>query len=172
MIKILFAAIIICATFFLANQVSAKMYKWVDPEGVTHYDDAPSKSDIQSKIIKTPKYPPPRPKPTPEKIKLATESAQKKEIQKKATNKRKQIKKNTNTVEIYTTSWCRYCKDAIAFLKSNRIKYKQFDIEKDKKAAAKMRTAGGTGGVPFAIINGEKIYGFSVSRYKRVLGLH
>lgn len=161
----------ICATLFLANQVSAKMYKWVDPEGVTHYGDAPSTSGIQSKIIKTPKYPEPRPKPTPEKIKPTSESAPKKAIQQKAITKRKQKKKNTNTVEIYTTSWCRYCKDAIAFLKSKRIKYKKFDIEKDKKAAAKMRKAGGTGSVPFAIINGEKIYGFSVSRYKRVLGL-
>ena len=77
-----------------------------------------------------------------------------------------------NKVEIYTTSWCRYCKNAIAFLRSNRIDYTQYDIEKDPKAAAKMKALGGKGGVPFAIINEKKIYGFSAESYKQALGLN
>jgi hypothetical protein len=34
-----------------------------------------------------------------------------------------------------------------------------------------MKALGGRGGVPFAIINDQKIYGFSEDTYKRVLGL-
>lgn len=34
-----------------------------------------------------------------------------------------------------------------------------------------MKALGGTGGVPFAVINGKKVLGFSAKRYKTVLGL-
>jgi glutaredoxin len=93
------------------------------------------------------------------------------DMNEKAYNNREGKRENKNQVEIYITSWCRYCKEAIAFLNSNRIQFKQYDIEKDSKSAAMMKKLGGTGGVPFAIINGKKIYGFSKERYKQELGL-
>jgi hypothetical protein len=34
-----------------------------------------------------------------------------------------------------------------------------------------MKSLGGTGGVPFAIINGKKVYGFSTKSYKQAFGL-
>jgi len=169
--KILMAMILFVTILFIANQAVAKLYKWVDQDGVIHYSDAPSDSGKHAETIKTPKYPKSSTLLPLKKTKINSAPLPKKEVYKKAPNKRKQKRKSTDTVEIYTTSWCRYCKDAIAFLKSNHIKYKQFDIEKDSKADAKMRAAGGPGGVPFAIINGKKVYGFSANRYKQVLGL-
>jgi glutaredoxin len=74
-------------------------------------------------------------------------------------------------VEIYTTSWCGYCKKAIHFLRTNNIPFNQYDIEKDPRAAKRMKALGGRGGVPFAIINEHKLYGFSENSYKRVLGI-
>jgi glutaredoxin len=74
-------------------------------------------------------------------------------------------------VELYTTSWCRYCKDAIAFLRKNNISFQEFDVEKNPASAQRMRSLGGTGGVPFALINGQTVTGFSPPLYKRALGL-
>ena len=57
-------------------------------------------------------------------------------------------------------------------MRSNGIPYKQYDVEKDRKARAMMKTLGGTGAVPFAIINGETVRGYSERTYKKVLGLN
>ena len=39
--------------------------------------------------------------------------------------------KPTAKVEIYVTSWCPYCTQAIKFFKDNHIPYVAYDIEKD-----------------------------------------
>jgi glutaredoxin len=77
----------------------------------------------------------------------------------------------TATVEIYVTSWCPYCVQAIKFLQNNRIPYVAYDIEKDSKAAKRKERLSPRQGVPFAIINGKKIYGFSAQAYSEALGL-
>ena len=155
MLKTLTAILLTLVLFFPASQVSADMYKWVDENGVTHFSDTPPISGQKVKTIKTPDYQETSPKPA----------------QQAEPDKRKQNKKSTHNVEIFTTSWCKYCKRAIAFLRTNHIKFKQHDIEKDLYAAKRMRALGGTGGVPFAIINGKKVPGFSTGAYKAALGL-
>ncbi len=77
----------------------------------------------------------------------------------------------TATVEIYITSWCPYCAQAIKFLQHNRIPYVAYDIEKDSEAAKREERLSPRQGVPFAIINGKKIYGFSAQVYSQALGL-
>ncbi len=77
----------------------------------------------------------------------------------------------TVTVEIYITSWCPYCAQAIKFLQDNRIPYVAYDIEKDSEAARRKERLSPRQGVPFAIINGKKIYGFSAQVYSQTLGL-
>ena len=75
------------------------------------------------------------------------------------------------TVEIYITDWCPYCAKAIKFLQANHIQYVAYDIEKDREAADRKKGLSGRKGVPFAIINGKKIYGFSEKTYSKALGL-
>ena len=75
------------------------------------------------------------------------------------------------TVEIYITDWCPYCAKAIKFLQANHIQYVAYDIEKDREAAERKKGLSGRKGVPFAIINGKKIYGFSEKTYSKALGL-
>jgi len=75
------------------------------------------------------------------------------------------------TVEIYITDWCPYCAKAVKFLQTNNIRYVAYDIEKDSKAAERKKELSGRKGVPFAIINGKKIYGFSEESYSKALGL-
>jgi glutaredoxin len=72
-------------------------------------------------------------------------------------------------VELYTTSWCYYCKEARNFLRSRGIPFKEYDIERDKKAAARKARLDKQKGVPFAVINGRGIHGFSAEAYERLL---
>ena len=46
-----------------------------------------------------------------------------------------------------------------------------YDVEKDKEAAARKKELSGRSGVPFAVINGKKIYGYSEDAYARALGI-
>lgn len=74
-----------------------------------------------------------------------------------------------NQVELYVTSWCPYCKQAKQFFKSRGISYKAYDIEKNKQAAARKKRLDAKGGVPFAIVNGTAIHGYSPHRYTNAL---
>lgn len=72
-------------------------------------------------------------------------------------------------VELYVTSWCPYCKQAIQYFRSRSIPFTVYDIEKDGSAAQRKNRLDNRNGVPFAVINGEKIHGFSSAAYERAL---
>lgn len=92
------------------------------------------------------------------------------QVQKKRVVKRTTTHAVTrNSVELYTTSWCPYCKKAIHYFQSKGIAYTVYDIEADKQAAARKKKLDGRGGVPFAVINGKKIHGFSANAYEAAL---
>jgi glutaredoxin len=78
--------------------------------------------------------------------------------------------KKTAQVDLYITSWCPYCKKAIAFMLKNNIAFKEYDIERDLDAAARKESIDpGYSGVPLAVINGTAIRGFSEAKYQKAL---
>lgn len=79
-------------------------------------------------------------------------------------------KKTRQKVEIYVTSWCPYCHKAADYFRKRNIPFKMYDIEKNRKAAArKKRLSGGRGGVPFVVVNGVAIHGYAPKRYGQAL---
>ena len=118
--------------------VSAKLYTWVDKNGVTRRTY----------------YPPPAD-----------------QVKKKNTGQKHSVsrKKTSNQVELFITSWCPYCKKATDYFRSRGIKIKVYDIEKDRKAAMRKKSLDKGGGVPFAIVNGKTISGYSPEQYARAL---
>jgi glutaredoxin len=73
-------------------------------------------------------------------------------------------------VELYITSWCPWCKKAVEFFRARGIPFTEYDIEKDQAAARRHRElAGGRSGVPFAVINGQRIHGYSPEEYEMAL---
>ena len=74
-----------------------------------------------------------------------------------------------NQVELYVTSWCPYCRQAMDFFRSRGIYYVVYDIEKDDSAARRKQELDPRRGVPFAVINGVKIHGFSEEAYLKAL---
>jgi glutaredoxin len=75
-------------------------------------------------------------------------------------------------VELYTTSWCPYCKNARDFFRSRGIPFTEYDIEKDKAAAARKNKLDKKKGVPFVVINGRGIHGWSAAAYEQALAGH
>jgi glutaredoxin len=72
-------------------------------------------------------------------------------------------------VELYITSWCPYCEKAVSFFRARGIPFAAYDIEKDKNAAFRKKLLDAQKGVPFAIIYGQPVHGFSEQAYLRAL---
>ncbi len=64
---------------------------------------------------------------------------------------------------MYSTSWCGVCKEAKSYMQANGIKFKEYDIEKDKNAYTKYKKLGGRG-VPLITVGSQKMSGFSASK--------
>jgi glutaredoxin len=132
-------------TFALPAQ--AKIYKWTDAEGKSHFSaskpaDPASIENRNDLEVKSPQ-------PAPVDNKAQTTAPQ---------------------VDLYITSWCPYCKKAMAFLRKNNIAFNSYDIEQDASAAARKKDLDqGYGGIPLAVINGTTIRGFNESSYQQAL---
>jgi len=75
-------------------------------------------------------------------------------------------------VELYTTSWCPYCENARDFFRSRGIPFTEYDIEKDSAAAARKNKLDKKNGVPFVVINGRGLHGWSAAGYEQALKGH
>lgn len=149
----------------LAATVTAKdIYKWVDENGTLHFQGSPPQHTKQPVTIKRlPTYGddyrdnhpsgPEQDKDNPPSHTTATPGEEPREAE----------------VELYVTSWCPHCKRALDFLRSRGIPFDVYDVEKDKKAARRKKRLTSEGGVPFAIINGKAVHGFSQVAYERAL---
>ena len=74
----------------------------------------------------------------------------------------------SGTVELYVTSWCGYCKKALAYVKDNNIKYVAYDIEKDSAANQRYKEMGGRG-IPLIIIGDNIMSGFSQETFEHYM---
>lgn len=71
-------------------------------------------------------------------------------------------------IDLYVTDWCGYCKRAEAFFSGRGLSFNRFDVEKDPLAAARREKFPGRG-VPYAVINGTGILGYSETEYLQAL---
>ena len=74
-------------------------------------------------------------------------------------------------VKIYTTIMCPYCKMAKDFLKTNKIKFEEINLENNSDAVKEMIEKSGQTGVPVLDINETIIVGFDVENIKKALKL-
>ena len=140
-----------------ATAWAGSIYKWVDENGVVHYSDhAPDEDDVTGEIetreAAAGSPPPPSEKgatPAPPAVEAPTPEP----------------RRQTASVEIYTTSWCRYCKDAKNYFRTRGIPFKEYDIEKDTAAARRHRRYNPRGGVPVTVINGRAIVGYAPAAF-------
>ena len=74
-------------------------------------------------------------------------------------------------VKVYSTESCPFCVDAKDFLKKNKIKFEDINVNKDRKAAMEMIQKSGQSGVPVIDVDGEIIIGFDANKLKKALKL-
>lgn len=76
-----------------------------------------------------------------------------------------------NSVKIYTTPVCVYCKMAKAFFAENNIKYEEVNVAENTKAREEMMAKSRQIGVPVVDVNGKIIIGFDKPRLIEALGI-
>ncbi len=155
---ITFVFFLLALTISLCVTAAAEIYKWVDDKGEMHISDSPppaAKSPGDIKVYKDTQG---------DSVDTAPAPARKKDESRPSFER----KKKADAV-LYTTSWCPYCRKARDYLRSRGIDFTEYDIEKDKEAAIRKKQLDNRGGVPFAIINGRSVRGFSASAYERAL---
>jgi len=149
------------AVLFFGDSAVAALFRWVDDKGVVHIsDNAPAS---QKNILPLPSD---KNEPMPENNKSDSPG-----LSGPVASSEKTVKESqTPRVELFTTSWCPYCKQARSFFQSRGIPFTEYDIEKDPKAALRKRQLDAREGVPLAVINGQPIHGYSELAYRKALG--
>lgn len=74
---------------------------------------------------------------------------------------------DSETVFMYATSWCGYCKKARAYFNDNKIPFTEYDIEKDEEAHKRYAKLGGAA-VPLILYGEERMTGFSEEHFLRM----
>lgn len=151
----------------LSSIATAGIYKWVDEKGETHYSDNPpqdSESKGKVKVIPTYNF-----KSQPRTNSMGKNRNPGSSSYDQTPRPEKSQEREVANVELYTTSWCSYCKKARKFFQSRGIPFTEYDIEKDKSAARRKKRLDSRRGVPFAVINGQRIHGYSEVAYERAL---
>ena len=144
--------------FYPSGSAIAEMYRWVDENGETQITDSPPpniKSHGGVRIYRD--------------IPQESQNSESEFVVKKQDSKSSRETKKKPEVILYGTSWCPYCVKARDFFRSRGIDFTDYDIEKNKEAALRKKQLDTKGGVPFAIINGRSIHGFSESAYEKAL---
>jgi glutaredoxin 3 len=72
-------------------------------------------------------------------------------------------------VKIYTTPTCGYCHQAKSFLGQSGVKYQEYDVSVDERAAEEMVKVSGQMGVPVIVIDGQVVVGFDRGRLQALL---
>ncbi len=72
-------------------------------------------------------------------------------------------------VILFSTPSCSWCKRAKRYLRENRVRFKEVDVERDPKAAQDLVKKTGQTGVPVIKIGSRWIVGFDRDRIEREL---
>jgi glutaredoxin len=146
------------------------LYRWVDENGVVHFDETrPGNGQSAVKVDSGPEDP----RHDQELEGLETRSGRSDQGPETNPGGEDEVRENPiPEVELYVTSWCMYCKMAADFLRSKGVPFTSYNIEKDKEAAIRKMRLDPSPGVPFAVINGFRIHGFSVEGYEKALSFN
>ncbi len=74
-------------------------------------------------------------------------------------------------VIIFTTPTCSFCNAAKRYFREKKIKYRDIDVSRDRRAAMDMQRRTGSTGVPVILINNRPIVGFDKPKINRLLNI-
>lgn len=154
-------------TFSVAGVGYGQIYKWIDKNGVIHFgqtppQDAGTPAKMESALPT---------RNTPAVVHSQSEEEKISHDVRKAPPAEEKTQVNQEaTVELFSTSWCPYCRKAREFFQARGIPFVEYDIEADTEAARRKQALDPHPGVPLVVINGQRIFGFMPEAYLKVLG--
>ncbi len=136
----------ICFLLLLGNShgIHAEVYKIIGADGRISYTDKPPESTSGEKT---------------EKLKLQTYAGDPVVSSSNSAVKR---------VVIISAEWCGVCTRAKAYMRSHKIDFEEWDIDKSNFARAKMKEHGAKG-VPLILVGKQKMVGFSEATLEEML---
>ncbi|MDG4550400.1 MAG: glutaredoxin family protein [Candidatus Contendobacter sp.] len=132
------------------------LYKSVGPDGTVVYSDKPLAG---GQVEKTLEYTPGPSSPLPDYV-----LRYKEELEKQAKQRAVGAQRTDDTPQLFTASWCGFCRKAKAYLAGKAISYTEHDIETPDGMAALVSIGGGRG-VPILTWRGKRVQGFSEANY-------
>jgi glutaredoxin len=143
----------ILLSFCLCQMAIADYYKWVDENGNTQISDTPPPENKSAKDVEVHKAPEPE-----ELTNMQNENDSAKNKSKKASD-----------IILFTKNDCNDCDKARDFLQSKKLPFTEYNMDTDKNAVAKRKELDSSDDVPFAVINSNRVFGFSESVYNKLL---
>ena len=145
---------LLAVVFILSGTANADFYKWEDENGDIHITDyPPAKSGRKVQVYKL-------------------DSASPQAISNEDQQAAKDIKaKKEADIILFTKNTCDDCDKAREFLKSRNVLFTEYNIENDQSTAKIRKEIDDSSDVPFAVINKNRVYGFSENVYDRALKL-
>lgn len=140
---LLSVAAVILALAAAASGADA-VFRWTDAQGKVHYGDKPPASAKSTEVAnRISSYSGP---PT-------------------VTERRGTAAAANQSVVMYSTSWCGYCKKAREYFQQKGIAFAEHDIERSPAANAEFKQLGGSG-VPLILVGKQVMKGFSEQRFE------
>ena len=146
-------ALLLC---ILASAALAQVYKWTDSNGKTHYGDSPPDAAQSQKL----------------KIDVRSYEGPAQVVDWAAILRKKSpasAAPRSQSITMYSTSWCPHCKRARAYFAERGIAYDEIDVEASEKNGREFKELGG-GGVPLIVVGGKAMRGFDPKRMDALLG--
>ncbi len=148
MLRFLLLVLLTTSCCFVVTNSHADVYRWVDKNGKVHYSDKPNHKAEQLQLQPISSIATPVVELNPD-AKIIQSSRQQK-------------------VVMYSTAWCGVCRKARDFMRANKIRFVEYDIEKSasaKRAYDKHKAKG----VPLILVGDSKMNGFSATKLMAML---
>ena len=159
-------AAVVCLILLLTTHAEAQIYQYTDKNGNVVFTDAPpAESNAKEARMKEEGvyFSAPRREQAARGSGISTSPGS-------MPDKKQTTDYGSVTVEMYMTSWCGYCKQAGAYVRSLGANLVQYDIEVQPVRKAEMKQkSGGTTSVPLIDIRGTIIHGYNPGAIKAAM---
>ncbi|MCL2635071.1 MAG: glutaredoxin family protein [Betaproteobacteria bacterium] len=146
--------LVVIAIFFSNHVFGDTIYRSISPDGRVIYSDQPPSTGKIEKVYSFENLPA---SPVPEAV-----ERYRKQLEKGMKDRHPAT--TTTGTQLYSATWCGYCRKAKAYLGARSIPYQEIDIDTSEGKQAFVM-AGGSGGIPLLLSNGKRIQGFTDSAY-------
>lgn len=144
------------------SAISDNVYRSISPDGRVVFSDHPPSAGKVQKVYSFDNLPASPVPGTVQRYRLELETSMKKRLSAPSVL--------TANTQLYSASWCGYCRKAKAYLGEKGIPYQEIDIDSPEGGQA-FALAGGGGGIPLLLWKGQRVQGFSAGAYDALFGL-